>query len=356
MIGPGTDMIASMRSPLALVLVLLALVGAAPARAQDKDKEEALRRVLSGLGDAVEYVQGGADDATRKNTVRFLCCFDESQFASAVARLGEIHASFAPRGVVVVGVCGAEQEAVSPLLERAGGQVPFVLGCEKKDGKFVAETWRAYAPSGLWIVLNRAGTTVGGGDSLASATLVDQVLRTALAARPGSKDPKEVEQLLKSARDASKRRNYKEALGLYEKALDGGASVFDGGMECWRMLAEQAKDEAGAAAYLRKVIDGCRERFELAEVVRYLASDPSIRKRDLAAAAYAADKLKALPGSDEDPDALSARAALAAASGDYPTAVDLQYSAVMSAPPAEKAALQRALEIFEQKAAAAAPK
>ena len=344
-------MIDRMRSPLALLLVLFALVVAAPAHAQDKD--ELFRRVLSGLGDSVEYLHGTADDATRKNTVRLMCCFDQSQFATAVARLGEINASWAPRGVVVVGVCGAELESVNPLLERAGGQVSFVMGCEKKDGKFVADTWKAYAPSYLWVVIDRGGRSVGGGDSLASATLLDSVLRTALAARPASKEPKEIEQFLKSARDASKRRNYKEALGLYEKALDGGASVFDGGLECWRMLAEQAKDEAGAAAYLRKVIDGCRERFELAEVVRYLASDPSIKKRDLAAAAYAADKLKALPGSDDDPDALTARAALAAATGDYPTAVDLQYSAVMSAPPAEKAALQRTLEMFEQKAAAA---
>jgi hypothetical protein len=73
------------------------------------------------------------------------------------------------------------------------------------------------------------------------------------------------------------------------------------------MMGEQANDDAGAKAYIRKTIDDLsKDRYSLIEAATYLAADPSIKKRDLDAAKYAAEKLKAISGSSEDPDSLAA--------------------------------------------------
>jgi len=67
------------------------------------------------------------------------------------------------------------------------------------------------------------------------------------------------------------------------------------------------------------------------------------------------DKLKAVPSSKDDPEALSAMAAVSAARGDFSAAAEIQYDAWMSATPASKPAFKRALDVYEGQAKVATP-
>ena len=70
----------------------------------------------------------------------------------------------------------------------------------------------------------------------------------------------------------------------------------------------------------------------------------------LGAAQVVADKLKALPGTKDDPDVLAAMAAVSAGRGNFAAAAEMQYDAWMAAAPAAKPAVKRALESYEAKA------
>jgi len=128
------------------------------------------------------------------------------------------------------------------------------------------------------------------------------------------------------------------------------------GFENWRMLNEQANDAAGAKSYIKALIDRvATDKYALMECANYLATDTGGQKRDLDAAQYAVDKLKAVSGAKDDPEALAAMATVSAARGDYAAAAEIQYDAWMSAVPASKPAFKRALDVYEGQAKVAKP-
>lgn len=312
------------------------------------------------LNSQVEYLVGGESAGLRKDTVCVVHFWspEGGDAAAAFGRLSELQRSYGPRGLVVIGVCMAPVEEARELVQSRQSLIDYPVACPKKDDDSAKRAWIEGAGKDLLPVtflIGRSGKVIHIGS--ASDTEFGRIVRLAIANRYDPDAERRAQPALKAARDSAKRRNFKEAVGHYEKALADGAYRVETGMECWRMLAEQANDAAGARKFLLAQLEGMSsDRPDLAEAVRYMASEPSIRKRDLETAQVAADKLKALPGTDDDPDALSAMAALAAAKGDMAAAVDLQYSAWMSAGPAEKPALQRMLETYEKKAGAAGPK
>lgn len=340
------------------ILVLVTLLAAAPA---PQDGKLAVGSDAPGsLNSQVEFLVGGDAAGIKKDSVGVVHFWspDGGDAAGAFGKLSELQRSYGPRGLAVIGVCLAPVEEARELVQSRQSLIDYVVACPKKDDDAAKRAWVDGAgkeASSVTFVMGRTGKILYIG-SVSDAGF-DRVVRLAIANRYDPDAERRAQPALKAARDSAKRRNYKEAVGHYEKALADGAYRVETGMECWRMLAEQANDAAGAKKFLLAQVEGMSsDRTDLAEAVRYMASEPSIRKRDLETAQVAADKLKALPGADDDPDALSAMAALAAAKGDMAAAVDLQYSAWMSAGPADKPALQRTLETYEKKAGAAGPK
>jgi hypothetical protein len=102
---------------------------------------------------------------------------------------------------------------------------------------------------------------------------------------------------------------------------------------------------------MASTIDGIKtDKYALIEAANFLATDTTIKKRDLDAAQVVADKLKALPGTKDDPDSLAAMAAVSAGRGNYADAAEVQYDAWMAAAPAAKPAFKRSLDTYEAKA------
>ena len=179
----------------------------------------------------------------------------------------------------------------------------------------------------------------------------DRIVKMTVANRYDPELMQRVEPTIAAARRAAKQRNFKEASALYQKAIaEGPSTLLLYGFENWRMLNEQANDPAGAKAYLKGLIDGlASDKYAMIEAATYLATDTGIQKRDLDSAQYASDKLKAIGGSKDDPDALAAMATVSAARGNFAAAAELQYDAWMGASPASKPAFKKDLDLYEGK-------
>lgn len=349
-------MIPTMRHVLALVLLALTL--SAPAAFGQDRKLDLGSPMPEGLADQVEFIRGSASDLASKGTALLVHFWQVADAAKSLPKLEELHRTFGSRGLVVVAVCldtpdEAREEATKRLPDAS-----FVIAAQKKDDDSAKRAWiEAFGGSPNTFLITRtrvvAMTSRRPFESESKDT-IGQMARALVMNRFDPESAKRIEPFVTGARKAAKSRNYKEAVGLYRKALEQGGSPLDVGFECWQMMSEQANDDAGAKAFLRQMIDAMSmERQSLAEAVRYLSSDPSIRKRDLETAGYAAEKLKAMPGAMDDTDSLVALASYSAARNDFAAAAEMQYSAWMAAVPGEKDALKRTLDTYEQKAAAA---
>ena len=339
-----------MRSLTAVAVMALALV--VPFAAAQDRKLDAGSSAPTGLAEQVEFIRGSAGDLSAKDAVLLVHFWDTKDASKTFAKLDDLHRTFGPRGLVIAAICLGSPDDARAEATKYAPEATYVVAAQKKDDDSAKRSWvEAFGGSPRTFVVTRSGMVAVATKQFSDVT--DQMLRAVIANRFDPEAAKRIEPVVTAARKAAKSRNYKEAVGLYRKALEGGGSPLDVGFECWRMMSEQANDDAGAKAFLRQLIDSMsKERQSLAEAVRYLSSDPSIRKRDLDSAGYAAEKLKSMRGAMEDTDSLVALASYSAARDDFAAAAEMQYSAWMGAVPGEKDALKRTLEVYEQKAAA----
>jgi len=342
-----------MRMHLAAIAAAVALVASPFASAQES-KLKVGSKAPEGLAEHLDFVQGEAVSSYSQDKV-YVIEFWATWCAPckrSIPHLTELQRDYGPRGLQIVGISDEPVETVRKFVKEKGSAMDYAVAAQKKDDTHVYQTWmKAAGQNGIpcAFVVSRKGEIVHIGNPLDPN--FDRVLKLTLANRYDPELTSRVEPTIAAARAAAKRRNYKEAEGLYAKAIaEGPVTLMDYSFECWRMLGEQASDDAKAKSFITATIDGVKDdRYALIEAATYLASDPSLKKRDLDAAKYAAGKLKAMSGAMQDPDTLAALAAVSAASGDYADAAEMQYDAWMSAAPTAKPAFKRALEVYETK-------
>ena len=349
-----------MRMTFAAAVATLAVLVAPVANAQE-EKLKVGSKAPDGLADHLEFVQGDAVSSYSQEKVYVIEFWATwcPPCKRSIPHLTELQRDFGPRGLQIVGISDEPIETVRKFVKEKGSAMDYTVAAQKKDDPHVYQSWmKAAGQNGIpcAFVVSRKGEIVHIGNPLDPD--FDRVVKLTLANRYDPELTARVEPTIAAARAAAKRRNYKEAEGLYAKAIaEGPVTLMDYSFECWRMLGEQANDDAKAKAYIQATIDGVKnDRYALIEASTYLATDPGIKKRDLAAAKYAAEKLKAMSGSSQDPDSLAALAAVAAAGGDYAGAAEMQYDAWMSAAPSAKPAFKRTLETYEGKSKAAGAK
>ena len=339
-----------------LASLVLAFAFAVPAAFAQDRKLDLGSPMPEGLAEQVDFIRGSASDLASKESALLVHFWQPDEAARSFPRLEELHRTYSPRGLVIVAVClGSADDAKSAVAKHAA-EGSFVVAVQKKDDESAKRAWiEAFGGSPNTFLISRTRIVAMTLRSLSgkdSGDTLGSMARALVMNRFDPESAKRIEPFVAGARKAAKSRNYKEATALYQKALEQGGSPLDVGFECWQMMSEQANDAAGAKAFLRQLIDSMsKERPSLAEAVRYLSSDPSIRKRDLDSAGYAAEKLKGMPGAMEDTDSLVALATYAAARNDFAAAAEMQYSAWMGAVPGEKDALKRTLDVYEQKSA-----
>lgn len=337
-----------MRSLIAVAVMALAL--AVPFAAAQDRKLELGAPEPQGLDQQVEFLKGTASDVSRKDAVVLVHFWNAADAATTFTRLGSLHEMFAARGLVICAICLSSPDQAKAEVDKRAPNAPYVIAAAKKDDESARRAWiDAFGGSPTTFLLTRSRVVAWVGAGLPDR--LDQLVRAVVSNKLDPEVARKIAPFLSAARDAAKSRNFKESAELYGKALEAGGSPVDVGLECWKMMSEQANDAAGAKAFLRKTIDTLsKDRGGLAEAIQYVTADPSVRKHDIESAKYAAGKLKELKGSMDDPDCLAALATLAAAEGDFKSAADMQYSAYMAAIPQEKAALRAKLRQYEQKA------
>ena len=270
----------------------------------------------------------------------------------SIPHLTELQKDLGGNGLQIIGISDEPVDLVSNFVKEKGSSMDYTVATEKKDAHTVHERWMKAAgkdtiPTAF--VINRAGKVVHIGNPLEDN--FDRIVKMTVANRYDPELMQRVEPTIAAARRAAKQRNFKEASALYQKAIaEGPSTLLLYGFENWRMLNEQANDPAGAKAYLKGLIDGlASDKYAMIEAATYLATDTGIQKRDLDSAQYASDKLKAIGGSKDDPDALAAMATVSAARGNFAAAAELQYDAWMGASPASKPAFKKDLDRYEGK-------
>lgn len=347
-----------MRTSIAIVAAALSLALAPLAGAQDPEKVKVGSKPPEGLADHIEWVKGEpitGFSAEKVYVVEFWATWCPP-CKKSIPHLTSLQRDLGPRGLEIIGVTDEPFDLVKKFVAEKGSSMDYKVCAVKKDDKELHAKWiLGSGQTGIPVafVIGRKGTIVHIGHPMDPE--FDRILRLTLANRYDPELNSRVEPTISAARSAAKRRNYKEATGLYAKAIaEDPVVLLDYSFECWRMLGEQAKDKSQADAYIRSTIDGIKgDRYALMDTAVYLSSDPSLKTPDLDAAKYAATLLKGMSGVKEDPDALAALAAVSAAGGDYSGAAEMQYDAWMAAVPSAKPALKRTLETYESKAKSA---
>lgn len=350
-----------MRNPLAFLAVTVALAISPIAGAQDPEKLRVGSKPPEGLADHIDWVKGEpitGFSPEKVYVVEFWATWCPP-CKKSIPHLTALQRDYGPRGLEIIGVSDESMDVVKRFVSEKGSAMDYKVCVVKKDDQELHAKWIVAAgQTGIPVafVINRKGTLVHIGNPLDPD--FDRIIKLTLANRYDPELTSRVEPTIAAARAAAKRRNYKEAEGLYAKAIaEDPVALMDYSFECWRMLGEQANDDAKAKAYIIATIDALKsDRFALIDAATYLATDPGLKKRDLDAAKHAAEKLKAISGSSQDPDSLAALAAVAAANGDYSGAAEMQYDAWMSAVPSAKPAFKRALETYEGKSKGAGAK
>ena len=338
----------------AVASLVLALSFAPGAHAQEEKKLKVGAAAPDALGQYLEFVKGDAVQAFSTDKVYVVEFWATwcGPCKRSIPHLSELQKDLGGNGLQIIGISDEPVDLVTRFVKEKGSSMEYTVATEKKDAHTVHERWLKAAgkdtiPTAF--VVSRAGKIVYIGNPLEDN--FDRVVKMTVANRYDPELTQRVEPTISAARRAAKQRNFKEASALYEKAIaEGPSTLLQYGFENWRMINEQANDAAGAKAYLKGLIDGlAKDKFAMIEAANYLATDTGIQKRDLDSAQYAADKLKALPGAKDDPEALAAMASVSAARGDFAAAAEMQYDAWMGASPASKPALKKDLETYERK-------
>ena len=344
----------------AIASLALALSFSPAAHAQEEKKFKVGVEPPAGFADHLEFVQGDKVETFSKDKVYVVEFWATwcPPCKRSIPHLTELQKDYGSRGLQIIGVSDEPVDLVKKFVKEKGSAMDYTVATQKEDDSFIKEKWmQATGQKGIpcAFVIARSGKLVHIGNPLDPN--FDNVIKMTLANRYDPELLSRVEPSISAARKSAKLRNYKEASGLYEKAItEGPSTLIQYGFENWRMLNEQANDTAGAKAYIKSLIDRVStDKYALMECANYLATDTSGQKRDLDAAQYAVDKLKSVSGATDDPEALSAMATVAAARGDFAAAAEIQSNACLAASPASKPAFKRTLEIYEGKANAAKP-
>jgi lipopolysaccharide biosynthesis regulator YciM len=153
---------------------------------------------------------------------------------------------------------------------------------------------------------------------------------------------------MEAGRNAAKKKNWREASKHFDDCIALKPDIFIDAMEAkYEMLVDQQKDEAGAKAWASEVMAKLGSSpVGLAEFAVFMAQDPRLDKHDLETAQAMIDGAMTAGGTKTD--VLVAAARVAAASGKFDTAVDLQGKAWRQASPEQKPYLKTDLDAYKQ--------
>lgn len=343
----------------ALVAIVLPAFLVPAAMAQEKKLKVGAEAPFD-LSGTVEWVQGSpvnSRDASKVYVLEFWATWC-APCKKSIPHLNQLYQDYNGRGLEIIGFSDEPVNTVEPFVKDKGSAMAYPVACSKKETNNPHEKiFKAAGQSGIpcAFIVARTGKICYIGHPLDPD--FERVLKLVLANRYDPELTERVAPTVAAARRAAKLRNYKEAERLYDQAFTEGPSILvDIALENWRMISEQAGDAAGAKASIRATIDRvAKDKYALIAVADYLATSAEVKDRDLEAAQYAADKLRAVAKAD-DAEAFATIASVAAARGDMGAAAELQYDAWMAAPPSAKPALKRTLDNYNEKKKAAGSK
>jgi thiol-disulfide isomerase/thioredoxin len=348
----------AMRMTIRSIVAALAVAGAA--FAQDPEKLKVGSTAPGPIADHIQLVQG--DPVTpfvgdKVHVIEFWATWC-GPCRQSIPHINKLYQELSPLGLVVVGVSDEKMDKVKPFVTKMGSSMSYTVAIQKNEDSFMKDKFmQAAEQNGIpcAFVVNRAGKVVFIGHPMDAE--FERAVRGSVRNRYDPELFARVDGTITEARRLAKNRDWRQASATYREAIkEDPSTLMDYGLEEWRMLMDQAGDTAAARECVKLLISQVKsDRFALNELTQYLATATDVKKRDLEAAQMAADALKAVARSD-DPVALSAMAAVAAAKGDWAAASDMQYDAWMAAPPTSKPALKKTLDTYEERRDKAAAK
>ena len=299
--------------------------------------------------DNVEMVQGSKDNLTdaKVTVVEFWATWC-GPCKKAIPHINEVASANAWRGLRVLGVSTDSTEdksKVKPFVDKMGSRMTYNVGWA---GDGVGRDWmEASGQKGIptaFVCTNGKIAWIGHpmDDGFESA------IRKCLSGRFDPELSPKGEQYMEAGRNAAKKKNWREASKHFDDCIALKPDIFIDAMEAkYEMLADQQKDEAGAKAWASEVMAKLGSSpVGLAEFAVFMAQDPRLDKHDLETAQAMIDGAMTAGGTKTD--VLVAAARVAAASGKFDTAVDLQGKAWRQASPEQKPYLKTDLDAYKQ--------
>ncbi|MEY4534622.1 MAG: hypothetical protein RLZZ246_940 [Planctomycetota bacterium] len=299
--------------------------------------------------DNVEMVQGSKDNLTdaKVTVVEFWATWC-GPCKKAIPHINEVASANAWRGLRVLGVSTDSTEdksKVKPFVDKMGSRMTYNVGWA---GDGVGRDWmEASGQKGIptaFVCTN--GKIAWIGHPMDEG--FESAIRKCLSGRFDPELSPKGEQYMEAGRNAAKKKNWREASKHFDDCIALKPDIFIDAMEAkYEMLADQQKDEAGAKAWASEVMAKLGSSpVGLAEFAVFMAQDPRLDKHDLETAQAMIDGAMTAGGTKTD--VLVAAARVAAASGKFDTAVDLQGKAWRQASPEQKPYLKTDLDAYKQ--------
>jgi thiol-disulfide isomerase/thioredoxin len=299
--------------------------------------------------DNVEMVQGSKDNLTdaKVTVVEFWATWC-GPCKKAIPHINEVASANAWRGLRVLGVSTDSTEdksKVKPFVDKMGSRMTYNVGWA---GDGIYGSWmEASGQKGIptaFVCTNGKIAWIGHpmDDGFESA------IRKCLSGRFDPELSPKGEQYMEAGRNAAKKKNWREASKHFDDCIALKPDIFIDAMEAkYEMLADQQKDEAGAKSWASEVMSKLGSSpVGLAEFAVFIAQDPRLDTHDLETAQAMIDGAMTAGGTKTD--VLVAAARVAAASGKFDTAVDLQGKAWRQASPEQKPYLKTDLDSYKQ--------
>jgi hypothetical protein len=266
----------------------------------------------------------------------------------AIPHINQIAKDNGWRGLQVLGVSTDSSEdkgKVDPFIKKMGSRMTYNVGWA---GEGISRGWmEASGQKGIptaFVCTNGKIAWIGNpmDDGFETA------IRKCLSGRFDPELSPKGEQYLEAGRNAAKKKNWREASKHFDDCIALKPEIFVDAMEAkYTMLADQQKDAAAAKSWAAEVAGKLSSSpVALAEFAVFVAQDPRLQQHDLESAQIMIEGAMASGGSKVDVLVCAAR--VAASSGKFDEAVDLQNKARRQATPEQKPFLKTDLDAYKQ--------